>query len=37
MMLIETYVHVIGLSLTIILIGGYLIKKYLRTKNDRNT
>jgi hypothetical protein len=31
-MLIETYVHVIGLSITAILLGGYLTYRYFKKR-----
>jgi hypothetical protein len=29
---IETYVHIVGLSLTVIILSGYIIYRYLKKK-----
>ena len=34
MMLIETYVHVTGILLTIILLGGYLTYRYFKKRKN---
>jgi len=35
MMEIETYVHISGLLLTIVLLGGYLIYRYFKKKKKK--
>ena len=35
MMIIETYVHVIGIFLTIVLLNGYLIYRYFKKRKKK--
>lgn len=35
MMIIETYVHVVGLFLTVVLLGGYLIYRYFKKRKKK--
>ena len=35
MSIIETYIHTIGLSLTIVLLGGYLIYRYFKKRKKK--
>ncbi len=35
MSIIETYVHISGLSLTIVILSGYLIYRYFKKKNKK--
>jgi uncharacterized protein YneF (UPF0154 family) len=37
MSIVETYVHVLGVSLLIILLSGYFIYRYIKKKNNENT
>lgn len=35
MMLIETYVHVIGITLTVVLLSGYLTYRYFKKRKKK--
>jgi len=32
MSIIETYIHIIGLTLTVVLLGGYITYRYIKKK-----